>query len=94
MNLNGGQTCRLDRIKQCDAGMGIGTGVDDNAICSLKICLLNPINQGSLVVALSANSINTAFFTMRLDHRNQTLICDRAVMRRLSDAKHIEVWSV
>lgn len=51
MHLDGRNPGRLDRILQRDGGMGIGGGVQDNAV--LALCrALNGTDQLTLVIAL------------------------------------------
>ena len=45
VNLHGGNHYRLQRVQDGDAGVGVGTGVDDDAVNILEVCLLNPVYQ-------------------------------------------------
>ena len=54
VHLDGGDRHRLQRVMQCDRGMGIGAGVDDDAGGIVRMRLMDEVDQFALMVGLSA----------------------------------------
>ena len=46
------------------AVMGIGAGIDDNALRSVKVSILNPVDNGAFVVTLEHFYLRAGFFAL------------------------------
>ena len=94
MDLHGGDADRLDRIQQRDAGMGIGTGIDHDAVGTVTVGLLDAVDQAALMVGLVELHLHTIAVAKRADLLAQGIIGTGAVQGRLTDAQHIQIRSV
>ena len=61
----------LQGIEKRDARMGVGTGIQDDAVDSFVKAFVNVINERSLVVALEAFHRNARFLCMGFDPFDQ-----------------------
>ena len=94
MNLNGRDLHGLDGIQERNAGVRIGTGVDDNAVCPVQICFLNFVNEVTLVVGLIANCLNSKLTCVSLYHLDKPLVGGISVVLRLPNAQKVEIGAV
>lgn len=62
VHLHGGDTHRFERIQKRYRGVGVCTGIKDNALIETK-CLLNGIDEVALVIGLIADALFKAFFS-------------------------------
>ena len=83
----------FERIENGNAGVGIGGGIDDNAVCPAA-GLLNLIHNGAFVVGLEQLAVNAVFRAGAADQLLQGRIALRAVNGRLTKAQHIDVGAV
>ena len=90
---DGGNAHGLDGIKQRDAGVSVGAGIDDDAV-GIAIGLLDAVDQGALVVALEKIDRNAPCLGVRGDFLQEVAVGLAAVDPRLADPKHIQVRPV
>ena len=74
--------------------MGVSARIYYDAVCLIKICLLDIIDQVTLMVALEALDLNALAPAVGSDHGDQVIVSRSTVDIGLPDAEHIEVWSV
>ena len=73
--------------------MRIGTGIDDDSV-SVSVCSLNLIHQITLVIGLEQLHLNVFLHAVLPDLVFQIPIGFPSVVVGLTDAKHIQIWSV
>ena len=93
MDFHRGDTDGLQCVQQGDAGMGIGAGIDDDAVL-LSVGLLNGVHQVSLMVGLVQGDADAQFFGIGPDQITQIRIGCFAVDLRFADAEHVQVRPV
>ena len=74
--------------------MGIGSRIDHNTVCSIKIGFLDPVDNGSLMIALERLDIIPGLLCLFVDQIQQIPIILRAVDFFLPDSQEIQVGSV
>ena len=80
-------------VQEGDAGMGIGTGIDDDAVL-FSISLLDGIHQVSLMVGLVQGDFDSQLFRVLPDHPAEVRIGGGAVDPGFTDTQHIQVRTV
>ena len=93
MYLDSGGHNRFDRIKDGDACMCIGSGIDDNAVIGV-IGRLDVIHQITLVIGLTEGNLNAALGSVGFNFGSQLCIGFAAVMSRLADAQHVQIGTI
>ena len=88
-----GKSHCLQRVQNGDAGMGIGTGIDHNAV-GFAVRLLDGIHQIPFMIGLVQGDINPQLSGMFLNETAKICIGGFAVDLRFTDAQHVKVWSV
>lgn len=83
----------FDGVEQGDGGVGVGGGVDDDAVCG-AVAGLNLVDEVAFVVALVDLYIDAARFGVVVDEGAEVGVGGAAVDIRLADAEHVEVWPV
>lgn len=84
----------LERVEQGDAGVCIGGGVEDDAVCTVIIRLLDGVDELALVVRLVERDVYAALLRVGANEGLQVFVGTAAVDPRLADAQHIEVRTV
>ena len=74
--------------------MCIGGGVEDDAVCTVIIRLLDGVDELALVVRLVERDVHAALLRVGADEGLQVFVGTAAVDPRLADAQHIEVRAV
>ena len=74
--------------------MGVGGGIDDNAVHMVKIRLLNGVHERAFMVGLEALQLHAQAFRLRFQHGYQGFVIGFAVNLRLSDAEQIHIRTV
>lgn len=64
----------LECVEQCDGRVGVRAGVDDDSVNLIKICLLDVVDQGALVVALKALYFDAFVSTVGFDHLHEVVV--------------------
>ena len=93
VHLGGGQVHGLQRVQNGNAGVGVGAGVDDDAVVEAQGAL-DGVHQAALVVGLVELGLYAdggAAFLYKVDH---ALIVHGAVDARLPHTQHVQVRSV
>jgi len=67
MNLHLGNIHACQSIPDGIAVMGVGTGVDHDPLRSVRISLLDPVDDGSFMVALEHLDLLSGFFCFFVD---------------------------
>ena len=93
MHLNSRNGNRLQGIQNRHGGMGVGGGIDDDAVIH-TISGLNCIHNCTFVVGLEMVDLNTGIDCGLRNQRQQVSIAVFAVNARLPDAQHIDIGSV
>ena len=80
-------------VEQGDGGVGVGGGVDDDAVCG-AVAGLNLVDEVAFVVALVDLYVDATCFGVVIDEGAEVGVGGAAVDIRLADAEHVEVWPV
>ena len=94
VHLHGRNGHRFYRIKQGDARVRVRTGVDDDAVHTVEIRLLDAVHERALVVGLVKRDQDLFFGAVGEDLLQQRVIGLCAVVRGLADAEKVEIRSV
>ena len=94
MHLNRGDPGGFEGIKERDAGVGVGTGIQDDAVNSLKKALVDTIDERALVIALHTLDGNTLFLRVVFNGLDEGIIGLVSVDARLTNTEQIEVGTV
>ena len=93
VDLHGGQGDRLQGVQDGHAGVGIGGGVDDDAVL-LPISLLDLVHNGPLVVGLEDLHVDALLGAGVLHQLHQGGVVGLAVEVGLPNAQHVQVGAV
>ena len=74
--------------------MGIGSRIDHNTVSSIKIGFLDPVDNGSFMIALERLDLIPGLLCLFVDQIQQILIILRAIDFFLPDSQEIQVRSV
>ncbi len=91
MNFNHRCFDSCDGVSQGDGGVSVSAGIDDDALVG-EACLVNPVDQGTLGVALKIMENDTGVFLLE----GFKILLERAlaVNVRLTGTEQIEIWAV
>ena len=97
MNFNIRHSDANEGIKQCDAAVGIGASIDDNAVARIRpiaCCGMDLVDQFVFSVRLKAYDFMTAGVRPRL--QTGLNICQgcRAIDMGFTLAEQIEIWTI
>ena len=93
MHLDGGDTHAFDRVQQGYAGMGIGGGVDYDAVTAV-VGALYGVHKGAFVIGLNKLRINTKLCCLGTYQLHKIAVGLSAVYFGLADAQHIQIGAV
>lgn len=84
----------LDRVRNGDARVGVGGGVEDDAVRMGEICVLYGVDQIALVVGLNEFDLNAQLLGMAFDELYEVVVGLPAVYIRLTDAENVNIRPV
>ena len=92
VHLNHRRAHRLDAVGKRDAGVGVGTGIQHNAVV-VEADALNFVDESALVVALEIAQLHLwrEAFAQAFEVAFKSSV---AIYARLSCAQEVEVWSI
>ena len=93
VDLHRRQTHRLQGVQNGHAGVGIGGGVDDDAV-HLPVGPLDLVHNGPLVVGLEQLHLSAALVCRLADKGLQGSKVLLAIDIGLPNAQHVQVWAV
>ena len=93
MDFHRGNADRLEGVQQGDAGMGIGAGIDDDAVL-LSVSLLDGVHQVPFMVGLVQGDAGAQFLRVGFDEAAKIGIGCFAVDFRFPDTEHVQVGAV
>ena len=74
--------------------MGVGGGVEDDAVRMGEICVLYGVNQIALVVGLNEFDLNAQLLGVAFDELYEVVVGLPAVYIRLTDAENVDIRPV
>lgn len=80
-------------VQQRDGGVGVGSRIDDDAVC-VFVAGLDLVDEVTFVVALVDLDVDAARLRVVFDQRAEIGVGGAAVDVWLADAEHIEIWPV
>jgi len=93
VDLDGGEGDGLQRVENGDAGVGVGGGVDHDAV-KASVGGLNRVDDRAFVVGLHALRLDALLYAYFLDVFEQRRIILPAVYIRLAHTEHIDIRAV
>ena len=91
MNLDHRHLDRLDRVVDCDRGVGIAARVEQHCLGARDIGLMQPVDQRALVVRLPAFEAEAEAVGLRLQPRMDVVQRIMAIDFRLARAEQVEI---